>query len=184
MRFSSYENKAVAMARELAGAFGDLLTFEPVPAYLTPANVATLIGERDLVFLAVDNHRTRLLVDERCAALADVTLVSGGNDGVEDGERGTFGNVQIVRRMDGRALTSSLGRYHPEIREPTDKLPGELNCTQLAESGAPQLLFTNLAVASAMLSAFYGLLQGEAAYEEVYLDILKNRVNPVVRAPA
>lgn len=183
MRFATCGNKALVMARELAAAFGDVLTLEPVPEYVTPANVATLVVERDLVFLAVDNHATRRLVDERCAALRDVTLISGGNDGIEDGHQGTYGNVQIVRRANGGAVTSTLSRFHPEIRVPNDRLPGALGCAELVQSTAPQLLFTNLAVASAMLNAFYGLQRDAAAYEEVYLDILKNRVVPVVRSP-
>jgi hypothetical protein len=110
-----------------------------------------------------------------------VTLISGGNDGIEEGRDGTYGNVQVVRRAGGRALTNPLSRFHPEIREPGDRLPTELSCAQLAQTGAPQLLFTNLAVASAMLNAFYALLRGEPAYEEVYVDIVKNRVVSVQR---
>jgi ThiF family len=185
MRFSGYDNKAVALARELATAFGSVLTIEPVAEYVTGTNVAGLIGEGDWVFLAVDNFATRHLIDEHCRALRDVTLVSGGNDGVEDGHDGTYGNIQVVRRRDGRALTSSLGRFHPEIAVPRDAVPGGASCAELAQGGAPQLLFTNLAVASAMLNAFYRLLRGsdEHGYEEVYLDILKNRVVPVERQP-
>ena len=184
MRFASCENKAIVTARELAAAFGDVLTIEPMPAYVTAGNVGAVIEERDVVFLAVDNHATRRLVDERCAALADVVLISGGNDGVEDGRTGTYGTVQLVRRAGGRALTSSLQRFHPEIREPEDRHPGELDCIALAQEGAPQLLFTNLAVASAMLNAFYAVQHQASTYEEVYLDIVKNRVVPVARVPA
>ncbi len=183
MRFSSCENKALATARELAAAFGDVLTIEPIPSYVTAENVATLLPERGVVFLAVDNHATRHLVDEHCGRLRDVVLISGGNDGIEDGHTGTYGSVQVVRHVAGRALTSSLRRFHPEIETPEDRHPGELDCLALAQQGAPQLLFTNLAVASAMLNAFYGVEREAAAYEEVYLDILKNRVHPVVRAP-
>ncbi|TLZ80923.1 MAG: hypothetical protein E6J70_02275 [Deltaproteobacteria bacterium] len=165
MSFTAPENKALLLGRELAAEFGDVLTIEPVPEYVTAANLASLIRDGDLVFLAVDNHATRRLVDGWCAGLGDVTLISGGNDGIEDGQDGTYGNVQVVRRAEGRALTSTLGRFHPEIREP----------------GAPQLLFTNLAVASAMLNAFYGLLRAAAAYEEVYVDIVKNSVVPMER---
>jgi molybdopterin/thiamine biosynthesis adenylyltransferase len=184
MRFTGCENKALATARELAAAFGDVLTIEPVPSYVTTENVGALVVERSVVFLAVDNHATRRLVDEHCARLDDVVLISGGNDGVEDGHTGTYGSVQVVRRAGGRALTSSLRRFHPEIETPQDRHPGELDCLALAQGGAPQLLFTNLAVASAMLSAFYGVERDVAAYEEVYLDILKNRVQPVAREPA
>jgi hypothetical protein len=94
---------------------------------------------------------------------------------------GTYGNVQIVRRSHGRYLTGSLGRFHPEIREPQDRIPTELGCVELAQAGAPQLLFTNLAVASAMLNGFYAVRQREAEYEEVCLDIVKNRYVPIRR---
>ena len=181
MSFTAPENKALLLGRELAAEFGDVLTIEPVPEYVAAANLASLIRNGDLVFLAVDNHATRRLVDEWCAGLGDVTLISGGNDGIEDGQDGTYGNVQVVRRVEGRALTSTLGRFHPEIREPADRPPAELSCAELAAGGAPQLLFTNLGVASAMLNAFYGLLRAAASYEEVYVDIVKNSVVPMER---
>jgi molybdopterin/thiamine biosynthesis adenylyltransferase len=181
MRFATCENKALVTARDLARAFGDVLTIEPRPEYVTAENIDTLVGDGDVVFLAVDNHATRRLVDTRCARLDDATLISGGNDGVDEGHDGTYGNVQIVRRAGGRAVTSTLSRFHPEIRAPRDRRPDELSCTELAHAGAPQLLFTNLAVASAMLNAFYALQRGEPKYEEVFLDILKNSVVPVVR---
>ena len=51
------------------------------------------------------------------------------------------------------------------------------------EAGAPQLLFTNLMVATLMLNAFYALKTGRLGYAEVYLDILENISRPV-RRPA
>jgi molybdopterin/thiamine biosynthesis adenylyltransferase len=186
MRFrpsATGSNKALVLASDLADAWGDVLTVEPVPEYVTPGNVAELVREGDVVFLTVDNHATRRLVDRRASELRTVALLSGGNDGVEAGREGTYGNVQVVLRSDGRALTSSLSRLHPEIREPADRIPGAASCTELAQSGAPQLLFTNLAVASAMLNAFYALVQGRLAYEEAYLDVVAGRLLPVSRAP-
>jgi hypothetical protein len=184
MRFVAPENKAVAVARDLARAFGGAsLTIEPVPEYVTPDTVATLVCEGDVVFLAVDNHATRRLVGRTVESLDDVVLISGGNDGVEpeSGQDGTYGNVQLVRRAGGAWRTNPLTAFHPEIDEATDRLPTEKGCAEQIESGAPQLLFTNLAVASAMLNAFYGLLHDEPAYEEVFLDILKNSATPVTR---
>jgi hypothetical protein len=184
MRFATLENKAVALARELAQAFGgSTLTIEPLPEYVTPENVGTIVTDGDLVLMAVDNHATRRLIGRTIEGLRDVTLLSGGNDGIapDHDERGTYGNVQVVRRAGGVWLTSSLTAFHPEIESATDKLPTELGCADLVQQGAPQLLFTNLAVASAMLNAFYGLLQAEAAYDEVCLDILKNRATPIAR---
>jgi hypothetical protein len=184
MRFKTPENKAVAVARELAGAFGGAtLTIEPVPEYVTADNVTAIVEETDVVFLAVDNHATRRLVGTRIESLADVVLISGGNDGVEPelDRHGTYGNVQLVRREGGAWRTNSLTTFHPEITEPNDVLPTGQGCADRIMAGAPQLLFTNLAVASTMLNVFYGLLQDRVPYEEVFLDILKNKSTPVSR---
>jgi len=183
MRFASLDNKAVAMARELALAFGEVVTIEPVPEYVTSENAGSLVRDGHVVFLAVDNHATRRVVGEAVERLRDVVLLSGGNDGVEPeaGRHGTYGNVQIVRRTDGVWRTSSLARHHPEIAEAPPAMPGAPGCAQLAAAGSPQLLFTNLAVASAMLNAFHGILEDRVDYEEVYLDIARNRVTPVQR---
>jgi molybdopterin/thiamine biosynthesis adenylyltransferase len=84
MRFATLENKAVVLARELARAFGGgTLTIEPLPEYVTPENVGTIVAESDWVLMAVDNHATRRLVGDAVAARRDVTLLSGGNDGVD-----------------------------------------------------------------------------------------------------
>jgi hypothetical protein len=181
MRFSSFDNKAMAMARELATAFGDFLSVEPRPEYVTPDNVASIVAERDFVLLAVDNHATRRLVDERCAVLDDVVLISGGNDGLDEGQEGTYGTVHVVRRSAGVQLGPRLVELHPEIADPSDRLPTELGCAALAENGGSQLQFTNLSVASGMLNAFYAVLRGRLGYAEVYLDIVKNRAVPVAR---
>jgi hypothetical protein len=58
-------------------------------------------------------------------------------------------------------------------------VPGA-GCAATAPS-APQLLFTNAAVASALVGAFYAWRQGALAYEEAYLDVLSGRHVPVQR---
>ena len=122
----------------------------------------------------VDNHASRHLADEHAATLRDLTLISGGND-FEDG------NLQVYLRRDGRDLTPRLSRYHPEIARPQDRHPAELSCEELMAAGAPQLLFTNLMVASLMLNAFYALRLDLPGYCEVYLDIRQNLSRPVSR---
>jgi hypothetical protein len=126
------------------------------------------------VFLSVDNHKTRRLVSDHCQELADVTLISGGNDF-------TDGNVQVYLRCGGRDVTVPLTRFHPEIAEPQDRSPHEMSCDELLVEAAPQLLFMNLAVASAMLNGFYAWRMGKLQYGEVYLDILEGKASPVVR---
>jgi len=171
--FMRLGNKAEVKARELAQEF-EGMSLRAVPEYLTVANLHDLIREGDIVFLMVDNHASRHLVDGYATALRDLTLISGGND-YEDG------NVQLYLRRAGRDLTPSLGRYHPEIAQPSDRSPAELSCEELMAAGAPQLLFTNLMVASLMLNAFYTLRLGSPGYGEVYLDIRQNLCRPVTR---
>jgi molybdopterin/thiamine biosynthesis adenylyltransferase len=171
--FGSLGNKAEVKARELAQEF-EALSFRARPEYVTSANIPRLITEGDVVFLMVDNHASRHLVDRHAAGLRELTLISGGND-YEDG------NIQVYLRRAGRDLTPSMGRYHPEIAHPQDRSPAELSCEELMAAGAPQLLFTNLMVASLMLNAFYTLRLESPKYGEVYLDIRKNLSRPVIR---
>jgi molybdopterin/thiamine biosynthesis adenylyltransferase len=171
--FSGLGNKAEVKALELAREF-EALAFRSTPEYVTEDNVARLIGAGEVVFLMVDNHASRNLVSCHAASLADLTLISGGND-YEDG------NVQVYVRQRGRDLTPGLGRYHPEIANPQDKNPAQLSCEELMAAGAPQLLFANLMVASLMLNAFYAIREGRLNYSEVYLDILGNVSRAVSR---
>lgn len=171
--FPRLGNKAEVKARELAQEF-EALSLRAVPEYVTAANADRLLAAGDVVFLMVDNHASRRLVDEHAATLNDLTLISGGND-FEDG------NVQVYLRRQGRDLTPRLSRYHPEIAQPQDRHPAELSCEELMAAGAPQLLFTNLMVAALMLNAFYALSRDLPGYCEVYLDIRQNLSRPVSR---
>lgn len=171
--FTRLGNKAEVKARDLAQEF-EALSFRAVPEYVTEENVARLLGEGDMVFLMVDNHASRNLVSRHAATRANLTLISGGND-YEDG------NVQVYLRQGGRDLSPALTRYHPEIARPRDRNPADLSCEELLAAGAPQLLFTNLLVASLMLNAFYAICKKSLHYSEVYLDILQNACRPVSR---
>lgn len=167
----AYGNKAIILAGELARTF-DRLSVRGVPEYIGEDNVASLVEEGDYVLLTVDNHPSRRVVSDHCSRLRDVVVISGGNELYD-------GNVQVFTRRGGEERCPSLTRYHPEISRAIGPLPGE-GC-DMQVSSAPQLLVTNVAVASAMLSAFYACLRGMLAYEEVYLDILAGRMNPVAR---
>jgi molybdopterin/thiamine biosynthesis adenylyltransferase len=171
--FSGLGNKAEVKAGELAREF-EAVAFRSIPDYVTEDNVARLIGAGEVVFLMVDNHASRHLVSRHVSSLADLSLISGGNDYVD-------GNVQVYVRRGGLDLTPSLARYHPEIATPGDRNPAELSCEELMAAGAPQLLFANLMVASLMLNAFYALREGRLDYSEVYLDILQNASRAVSR---
>jgi molybdopterin/thiamine biosynthesis adenylyltransferase len=185
MLFSDYGNKATVMRRELLGRFTDsALAVVAVEEYVTAESVARLIHSGDICLLAVDNHATRKLVNDHCTGLADICLISGGNDGAGPDSsgtvrRGTFGNVQAYVRRNGQGVSCPLTRNHPEIEKPADRLPTDLNCTELIAS-VPQVLFANLAVASAMLNTLWLYLCGELHYGELAFDIADGLMRPVV----
>jgi hypothetical protein len=179
--FQGGGNKAVSKAQELTTTCHSGVAIVPVPKFVTPYNVHRLLGERDVVLSAVDNHSTRRCLSNRCRRLRDIVLISAGNDGIEHGREGTFGNVMIYERVSGRDVTSPLTKYHREIARPRDKRPDEMGCMAIALS-SPQLLFTNLAAAAAMLGTFYAWLTGRVNYEEVFFDIALARMQPIRRS--
>ena len=190
MFFATAGNKAAVVRDELLSFFeGSQLTLAAVEEHVTAENAERLIHSGDIVFLCVDNHKTRSLVNEHCTRLDDVTLFSGGNDGVgEDSagvyRRGTFGNVQVFLRREGRNLCPSLAEYHPEIAHPADKHPGEASCVESIVS-VPQILPANVQTASALLSSFWLTLTGALHYSELAFDIADATMGPLpIPAPA
>ncbi len=173
--FTALGNKAKMKAEEMAPQFAGV-SLRAIPEYVTGENIGRVIREGDVVFLAVDNHKTRKLVSDHCATLERVLLISGGNEL-------TDGNVQVFHR-EGRDVTLPLTRFHPEIESPADLSPADVGCEVLLQTSAPQLLFMNLAIASAMLSAYYAWRQHSLSYDEVYLDLLLNKSLPVRRSAA
>lgn len=184
MLFRERGNKADVLCTELMSLLPrSNLALASVPEYVSEDSATRLIQEGDVVLLCVDNHATRRTVARRVAALRDGILISGGNDGVGAdssgiARRGTYGNVQVHVRCAGDDLTPPIDRFHPEIATPADRSPAELACTALLES-TPQILFTNLAAASAILNALLLALSGELHYGELGFDILAGRMRPI-----
>jgi molybdopterin/thiamine biosynthesis adenylyltransferase len=185
MFFSSHGNKAAVLREELLPRFADsTLSLIAIEAYVSKKNIARLIREGDIVLLTVDNHATRKLVNDHCAKLKNICLISGGNDGVGKDStgrtlRGTYGNAQIFVRRNGKDLTPSLARYHPEIAKPADHLPTDQSCTELVAS-VPQIVFANLTAATAILNTLYLHLCGALPYAELAFDIAEGVMRPVL----
>ncbi len=187
MAFAEVGFKAHIREKEMADLLGDRVSFRGLPLYVTRTNIEDLIppDEPAVIFLCVDNHGTRRLVSEYCQRRTQglTLLISGGNSAVEE-DGGHFGNVLIHLRRDDRDLTNPITTHHPEIAAaPEDEVPNneDPDCVQMAlRSDSTQIGLSNLAVASAMLNAFYAWYQGDgpAGYEEVYLNILEARVTP------
>lgn len=172
--FGRLGNKADIKITDLSVKFSKL-GFDAFEEYVTEENISDVIGEGNIVFLCVDNHKTRMIVSNYCKKLKNITLISGGNEF-------TDGNVQLYVRRDGKDLTPDLCKYHPEIAVPDDKLPTEMSCEELSVSD-PQLYFTNLGVATIMCWTFYNaIIEGKYERSEVYFDILTMNSNAKTRA--
>jgi molybdopterin/thiamine biosynthesis adenylyltransferase len=172
-----FGNKAEVTEQEMRGRFPNLL-ITAIPAYVAGPNdeidqemndrvvsVAELIQDGDTALLAVDNHKTRLNVSRHCQTLNNCRLISGGNDL-------THGNVQVYVRRKGRDLFQSLEEVHPEIQQAERaKAPHEMSCEELATAGGEQIVVTNFAAASHMLSAFYAELTRSNQAGEIYFTV-------------
>jgi molybdopterin/thiamine biosynthesis adenylyltransferase len=161
--FNRIGNKAEIKADEIAMKFSNL-ELDVYDSYINEGNIADVIKEGDIVFVCVDNHKSRMIINNYCKNLNNVTLISGGNEL-------TDGNVQLFVRQGGEDLTPDLCKYHPEIANPTDKLPEEMSCDELAHS-EPQLYFANLGVATFMCWMFYNcIIKNQHERSEVYFDL-------------
>jgi hypothetical protein len=190
MAFRRPGNKAEVVREELLPLVQrSRLTLRAVPEFLRPDNLDRLLRPGDVVLLAVDNHATRRLVAGHCERLAETTLISGGNDGVEETPgggrlRGTFGNVQIHLRRGGRDISPALTAYHPEIAAAQDRLPAPegQDCLELAPS-TPQILCANVMAAACMLNALWLLMCGKLHYSELAFDVHDGLMRPLPVPP-
>ena len=165
------QNKAVTTVAMLKEHFPKV-HFRARSEYVTEANIVSLIREKDVVFMGVDNHATRKLVSARCCELGEVLLISGGN-------ALTDGDVLIHWRRNGSNVTPAITTTAPDILKANDKNPGDFTevdrqgCQEQAIAN-PQLLFMNLDVACCMLNCYYAYDQGKLNFKRVFTDIQVN----------
>ena len=171
--FTQLGKKAIVKQNELSNLYKNI-EFLAIPEYVSETNIHQLIHEGGFIFLCVDNHKTRRIVNDYCKTLNNIILISGGNELVD-------GNVQIYIRKEGQDITPNLCIGHPEIKNATDKTPEEMSCQELSVS-EPQLYFTNLGVATIMCWAFYNILNNrDFQISEIYFDITMMKMLPKIR---
>jgi len=173
--FLELGDKSTVKCQELSYKFKNI-SYHDYPYYLDESLIPNIVKENSIIFVAVDNHKTRKLISDYAKKLDDITVISGGNEL-------TDGNIQIFIKKGGIDLTPNLTDYHPEIKNPIDKSPDEMSCEELSKS-EPQIYFTNVAVASHMCNAFYNIIKNENFnISEVYFDILTMNSNSKIRLP-
>jgi len=173
--FMMLGNKSKVKMEELRKKFNNLdINF--VSQFLNDDNISSYIYNNDIVFVCVDNHKTRRIVSDYCSTLSNIILISGGNEY-------TDGNVQIYVRYNDVDITPKVTDYHPEIINAQDNHPDDLSCEELAQSD-PQLYFTNLGVATIMCWAFYNIVVlKDYTYSEIYFDIKTMSASSKIRKP-
>lgn len=111
---------------------------------------ASLIKRRHynatVVFLCVDNVKTRYEVSKYMETFENCLVINGGN------ER-TTGHVTVYERVNGEALDPNIMDVYPNITPDADKRPDELACTAVAPKH-DQIAVTNAIVANMMAAIF------------------------------
>jgi hypothetical protein len=192
MLFSTFGNKAEVVRADLLEHFVDSeLTLMAVDQMITRENIAELLpgGLNEVILVCVDNHGVRKLISDYCEGrdgfpgVEDICLISGGNDGVGADSsgivrRGSYGNVQIYIRREGKDVSPSLTAFHKEIDQPAKPAEDEEHCTDIIES-VPQILFANLMTASAICNTFWLYLCNAIHYSELGFDIVDAKMRPL-----
>ncbi len=163
--FEKYGNKAKSKSDELSEKFSEKIEYDYFPIYLNISNVSSILQDNDIIFVAVDNFKTRKIISDYCLNLNNSTIILGGNEY-------TDGNVQIFCRKEGKNLTPTIDKYHREIKNPSDVSPEEMSCEELAQS-EPQLFFMNMMIACYMCAGFYNVLIKNKIHPETYIDMIE-----------
>lgn len=99
-----------------------------------------------VVFLCVDNHKTRYQVHKYMETFRDCILINGGNSKFS-------GNATIYQKRNGVQLDPKIYELYPEIANGQSKRPDELSCTQVSRQH-DQIAIVNNMLASIMCNLF------------------------------
>lgn len=138
------------------------IQIESYPHYIKEDNV-NIIQENDIILCGVDNHVTKVLLQNHLGKLKNGLLIIGAND-YHDGD------INILHRENGKWTTPLLTKKHPEVLKEAKKYPDELSCEEGSLS-SPQLIIANITAAQGILEALYSfLLTKKVPYHQKYFD--------------
>jgi hypothetical protein len=130
------------------------LDIKAIPEALSPDTLHRYHREWNkdgvVIFGCVDNHVSRVYMENIVADLKSGTLISAGNSYHE-------GQAQLYIRKDGEDVTPRITTWAPEILvegQAWNHFPDDEDCSQEYES-APQLILANQSAAIAALNLYY-----------------------------
>lgn len=172
------------------GNMAEIIERAPVPNEENRKSREDLKGWRladldvPVVFLGVDNLKTRYEVSKYMESFDDCLVLNGGNEK-------TAGHVTVYERSGGKPLDPAIYEVFPNITPDADKRPDELECAVVAPKH-DQIAITNSMVADVMLARFvkwarYGLdlVKGKGdkqriiRHNEVLIDIEAPSMTPL-----
>ena len=173
-------NKAEAKVRELKQDFPNML-LTAVPEYLSEKSMDYYITNDMVVMVAVDCMKTRRLIDERAQQLENVLVISMGNELID-------GDAFVYCRVNGKEITPSIQKGHPEISTAKEPTRSEMSCEQIAAmpSGG-QLIFANAQSGIMGATMFWKFMvatefltkEAKVEYRGAYFDVDQMKVRPV-----
>ena len=105
-----------------------------------------IAADAPVIFLGVDNAKTRYEISKYAEEFRDILVINGGNEK-------TTGQVTVYERRRGEALDPNLYEVYSNIRPDVDERPDEAHCTGAAPKH-DQVAVTNSVVADTMLMVF------------------------------
>lgn len=120
--------------------------------------------EAKVIFLCVDNHKTRYEVTRFAEDyLENCIVINGGNNK-------TTGNVTVYEKSDGVALDPPIYKIYPEVTATADRRPDEIGCGHVTLHN-DQTAITNNIIASLMLNLFrVRLMEGNLERKTIRRD--------------
>lgn len=123
------------------------------------ADLEEVAGDSDIrrrlssrvIFVCVDNAKTRYEVSRCVERMDNVLLINGGNEK-------TTGHVTLYERSGGVALDPPLYELYPDVAAGTDVRPDERHCDAVAPKH-DQIALTNSMIADVMMSRFVSWVQ-------------------------
>ena len=76
--FSQLGPKSEVKERDLRELY-PALSYNSINQYITEDNISDIIKDGDIVFICVDNHPSRKLINNYCKTLSNIHVFSGGN---------------------------------------------------------------------------------------------------------
>lgn len=99
-----------------------------------------------VIFMCVDNLKTRYELSKYAETLDNVLLLNGGNEK-------TTGHVTVYEKQEGVPFDPALYELYPEVSPDVDKRPDEISCQDISPKH-DQTALTNAIIADIMMCRF------------------------------